>query len=166
MKKRATGAAAWPAIAALAIASAFFAPSIDAADSVKITLPTAVSFAVTNVGNSTVGAPNPSAVSFSALNVLATNVLRISVKADADFTPPSGTAIPASKISWTTASATNGTGSNGTLSTSAYTQLFQSTLTKKSGSVNVTWTLGAPGSGIRAGAHTLILRWKLESVIG
>lgn len=155
----------WSAIAIFAIASAILAPAIEAADSVRITLPAAVSFAVTNVGNSTVGTPNPSAVSFSSLNVLATNVLRISVKADADFTPPSGTAIPASKISWTTSSATNGTGSNGTLSTSTYTQLFQSNLTKKSGSVNVTWTLGAPGTGIRAGSHVLTLRWKLESVL-
>ena len=150
-----------------AVVTVLFAASLGAgvvAESVKITVPTPVSFAVTNVSNSTTGTPNPTTVSFAQLTVTAGHTLRISVKADSDFTPPSGAAIPASKISWVTSSPTNGTGTNGTLSTSVYGQLFQSSANKTSGSIRVTWTLGPPGGGIRSGAHTLTLRWKLESI--
>jgi hypothetical protein len=150
--------------AGLILAIAIVAPLSVFAETVKITIPAAVTFAVTNVSNSTIGTPNPTTVSFSSLSVTAGHTLRISVKADADFTPPSGTAIPASMISWVTSSPTNGTGTNGTLSKTVYGQVFQSTLTKSAGSVSVRWTLAAPGGGIRSGAHTLVLRWKLESI--
>lgn len=133
------------------------------AEDVKITIPAAVGFAVTNVSIATTGSPAAGTVSFTQLNVTGSHVLRISVKADSDFVPPSGSAIPASKLSWTTSSASNGTGNNGTLSTSTYNQLFVSAATKKSGSVNVTWSLAAPGTGIRAGTHLLTVRWKLEA---
>jgi len=136
-----------------------------APDTVKITVPAAVSFAVTNVNVNTVGAPSPTTFSFSQLSVLAGHVLRIGVKADSNFVPPSGASIPASNVSWTTTGASNGTGSSGVLSTSAYSQLFQSTLTKKAGSVDVTWTLSSPGTPLRAGNHVLTVRWKLESII-
>jgi len=134
------------------------------AESVKITVPVAVSFAVPNVTSSAIATPNPTTVSFSALSVTTGQTLRISVKADNDFTPPSGTAIPASNVSWVTSSPTNGTGTNGTLSKTVYGQLFQSAAKKTSGSIRVTWTLAAPGGGIRSGAHSLTLRWKLESI--
>ena len=134
------------------------------AETVKITVPALVSFAVPNVSNNATGTPNPTTVSFSSLSVTSGHTLRISVKADNDFTPPSGTAIPASKVSWVTSSPSNGTGTNGTLSKTVYGQLFQSTVTKTNGSIQVIWTLGAPGVGIRSGAHTLTLRWKLESI--
>jgi hypothetical protein len=134
-----------------------------AAETVSISIPAAVGFAVTNVSNATAGSPASGTVTFSSLNTTGSHVLRISVKADSNFVPPGGTAIPASKVSWTTTGASNGTGSNGVLSTSTYGQLFQSSSGKKSGSVNVSWSLAAPGTGIRAGIHTLTVRWKLES---
>lgn len=136
-----------------------------APDSVRISLPAAVGFAVTNVGVSTTGSPSATSVSFSGLYVPGGRVLRISVKADGDFVPPGGAAIPASKVSWSASGATNGIGSGGVLSTSAYGQLFQSAATKKSGNVNITWTLGAPGIPLRAGNHSVLVRWKLESII-
>ena len=136
-----------------------------AAEDVRITLPAAVGFAVTNVGVATTGNPSATTVSFNQLNVTTGRVLRISIKADSDFIPPGGTAIPASKVSWTASSASNGTGNSGTLSTSAYTQLFQSAATKKTASVNLTWTLAAPGVPLRAGNHALTVRWKLESIV-
>ena len=73
-----------------------------APETVKITVPASVGFAVTNVGASTNGNPAASTVSFSSLNVSGSRVLQISVKADSDFVPPGGPAIPASKVSWTT----------------------------------------------------------------
>ena len=135
-----------------------------ASEDVRIRVPAAIGFAVTNVGVSTTSSPVSDTVSFSSLTVDTGRVLRISVKADSNFVPPSGTAIPASRVSWATSGATNGVGSGGTLSTSAYGQVFQSAATKKSGSVNITWTLAAPGTSIRAGVHTLTVRWKLESI--
>ena len=139
-------------------------PINSAADSVNVAMPTAVGFAVTNVGVSTPGNPATTPVSFSSLNVAGSKVLRISVKADSNFVPPGGTAIPASKVSWTTSGATNGAGSAGVLSTSAYGQLFQSANGKKSGGVNVSWTLAAPGTPVRAGTHSLTIRWKFEAI--
>jgi hypothetical protein len=133
------------------------------ADSAKFTLPAAVSFAVTNVTVSTTGSPSPTPVSFSNA-VLNNKSIRISIRGDGDFVPPSGTAIPASKVTWTTSGAVAGTGSNGTLINNTYTQIFQSNLNALSGSFNITWTLQAPGTGIRAGAHVLTVRWKLDAV--
>lgn len=132
-------------------------------ESTFITLPASLSFAVTNVSANTVGNPNPTPVSFSTAVLNAGKVLRVSVKADSNFVPPSGTAIPASRVSWTTANPVRVTGSNGTLSTSAYGQVFQSTPNKTSGSLNVTWTLAAPGTPLHAGNHTMTMRWKVES---
>ena len=155
----------------LVCAAVFLAVSLgtsalsSAVDDVRITLPAFVSFDVVNVGAPTTGQPIADAVQFNSLTVPAGRVLRISVKADGDFVPPGGPAIPASRVSWTTSGATNGVGSSGVLSTSAYGQLFQSASTRKSGNVNVTWVLAAPGTSVRAGLHRLTIRWKLESIL-
>ena len=94
------------------------------------------------------------------------STLRISIKADSStFTPPSPSLeIPAANVRWTTSNASGGSGANGTVSSSAWGQLFQSALLATSGGVDVTWTLGAPGGGIRAGSHTLTIRYKLEAI--
>jgi len=76
----------------------------------------------------------------------------------------SGVAIPASRVSWTTSNAVNGVGSNGTLSKTLYTQLYQGNDNATSGSVDIAWQLAAPGVPLRSGAHVLTLRWKLESI--
>ena len=146
-------------------AVALLAPTKAGAESVNVSLPASVSFFVANVSASTTGSPDPTAISFDSADLVLGNRLRISVQADAaDFNPPTGTAIPASKVSWTTSGAVGGTGSNGTLSSSSYSQVYQSNPSPSFGSVNVIWELAAPGSGIRAGDHTLTVRWKLESV--
>lgn len=134
------------------------------ADDVRITLPASIAFAVTNVGVATQGTPGTTTVGFSNLDVPNGRVLRISIKADGNFVPPGGTAIPAANVSWTIGSARNGVGSPGTLSTSIYRQLFQSAAGRRNGDVNVSWSLAAPGGSIRAGVHTLTVRWKLESI--
>jgi hypothetical protein len=133
------------------------------AETVKITLPAAISFSVTNVSVNTVGSPSPTTVSFSNGTILPIRGLRISLIALSDFVPPSGPAIPAANVSWTTSGATNGVGSNGVLSTSAYVQLYQGFILNESGGVSVTWTLAAPGTPLVAGNHVLTIRWKLEA---
>jgi hypothetical protein len=151
--------------AALVLLVALAANLSSAVDDVRVTIPAAVAFDVANVSAPTTGSPAAAAVQFNSLTVSSGRVLRISVKADSDFVPPGGPAIPASRVSWTTSGASNGVGSNGVLSTSAYRQLFQNAAAKKSGNVNVTWMLAAPGTSVRAGLHRLTIRWKIEAIV-
>lgn len=153
------------ACAALVLAVALAADLSSAVDDVRITIPVAVTFDVTNVNLPTTGRPIADTVRFNSLSVPVGRVLNISVKADSDFVPPGGPAIPASKVSWTTSGATNGLGSSGVLSTTAYGQLFQSAPTRKNGNVDVTWVLTAPGIPVQAGLHRLTIRWKLEAIV-
>jgi hypothetical protein len=140
------------------------AASAVAQQSVTITLPTTVTFAVGTTGPAT-GSPNPTLVSFSTAVLLPGRVLRISVIADsANFSGPGGTGIPSSGVSWTVSNASGGTGSAGTLSAAGYTQVFQSNVLALSGGFDMTWTLAQIGPGTLAGTHTLTLRWRLESV--
>ena len=139
--------------------------SAAAQETVAIEVPSGVSFLVTDVNTSTGGAPNPSTIRFSNANLSLGNALRVSVQADAAaFTPPSGSSIPPSKVSWTTVGSAGGMGWNGTLTSSSYSQVFQSDPARASGHVDLAWTLAAPGSGIRAGSHQLTIRWKVESI--
>ena len=134
---------------------------------VNVTVPAFVSFAVTNVNVSTTGSPNPFTISFTKADHFNKLAFRISVKAVAgSFTPPAGSSIPASNVSWSIVSAQNGTGYNGTLSSTAYTIVYQSVLEPSRGSVSLTWSLAAPGAGgLRVGDHTLSLSWRLEAVV-
>ena len=151
-------AATWLAVFALASSTG------GAQDTVDVTLPATVGFTITDVTANTVSDDNPTPVSFANGTYGNSLGLAISVKADGDFVPPSGPAIPADYVSWTTASASNGVGHDGTLNTSSYTLLFQGDAGAVSGSVDVNWTLQAPGTPLRAGIHTLTLRWKFEAV--
>lgn len=132
---------------------------------VRVTTPASVSFTVPNVTVATTGSPSAARVSYTFSLVLPTQVLRISVRADtANFTSPMpGTPIPASKLTWTTSNVTNGSGTSDTLSTS-YKTLFQANPLQTSGGADVEWTLEAPGGGIRAGTHTLIVRYRFEAI--
>jgi hypothetical protein len=134
-------------------------------ETVRITVPAAVDFDVDDVAVSHLGANGPSTVSFILAVLNLGRVLRISVKADADLTPPSGPAIPASSLSWQTSNVLGGVGVNGVLSKTSYTQVFQGHPLAVAGRVDLTWTLSAPGTAIRAGTHQVLLRWKVESVI-
>lgn len=139
--------------------------SAGAQETVSIAVPSAVSFSVTDVSSSTPGSPNPTTISFSNAVLLSGKALRVSVQADASaFTPPNGSSIPVSKVSWSTVGAAGGTGWNGTLSATSYTLVFQSDPSPTSGHADLAWTLAAPGSGIRAGVHQLTIRWKVESI--
>jgi hypothetical protein len=137
-------------------------------ESVQVVLPAAVSFTVFDVSVPAAGSPDPTRLEFTAIDLQAGNALRVSVQAEAaNFTPPApgGSPIPASRISWTTSGAQGGAGTSGTLSDSAYGQVFQSSTAASSAQVDVHWTLAAVGGGVRAGWHDLTLRWKLESVV-
>jgi hypothetical protein len=139
--------------------------SAAAQETVNIVVPSAVSFPVTDVTQSTSGGPSPTTISFANANLKPGKALRVSVQADgAAFTPPSGPGIPTSNVSWTMVGAAGGTGWSGTLGSSSYALVFQSDPARTSGHVDLAWTLAPPGSGIRAGTHQLTIRWKLESI--
>ena len=133
-------------------------------ETVDITVPSTVTFIITNVAASSGGVPNPTTISFSNAQLLPGRALRISVKADsATFTPPGGAAIPVSNISWT-CNGVNGTGFAGTVTSAGYTQVYQSDADPSSGSCSIAWSIAAPGASILAGYHLLDLRWMFESV--
>lgn len=133
-----------------------------------MTIPASVSFSVTDVTIATGGTPSPATASFEDAVLASGDALRMSIQADAtNFTRPveAGGYIPASNLSWTINGATNGQGFAGTLSATAYTEVYESNPDATSGSVNLVWSLAAPGGGVRAGAHMLTATWKIESVV-
>ena len=134
-----------------------------------VTTPSSVSFSVINVNNATTGSPNPVTVSYNTAILVTGQRLRFSVQADTTTFagPGAGATIPASNVSWTTSNAVGGTGSNGTLSGSTFVLVYQSAaygVVPIAGSVNLAFTLAAPGSSIRAGVHSLTMRWKIEAI--
>ena len=153
---------------ALAAAALFTARQLQA-QTVIVTVPAGASFNVNDVSASTTGTPDPVTVSYSTPSLfLSSQKLKISVQAaSTTFVGPGATHIPASAVSWTT-TASNGTPSNGTLSSAAYGEVYRSpaNLTVLStGSASVRWTLGPiVAAGLRSGTHTLTVRWKFEAI--
>ena len=134
------------------------------ADLVLISIPDTLAFNVTDVSQATMGAPNPFVLSFTGLAIPGVDKFYISVKANAaNFTPPSGTAIPASNVSWTASASVGGAGFSGTLSSTSWNAIYQSNLLATLGHVNIVWQLAPPPSGIRAGNHTLVITYKLAA---
>jgi hypothetical protein len=136
-------------------------------DQARVTVPTGVTFTVADVSSSTTS----SAASVSVANIVlasATKQLRISLQAEAaSFTPPAAGAATwgAGDVSWNAASWTNGSGAAGTLSNSAFTPV--STCTADSATCSTAglqFTLGANALVKRSGNHTLVVRWKFESI--
>jgi len=134
-------------------------------ETVDITLPANVSFEVVDVNEDT----DADSVNLSYINarLRMSNYLAISIKANtANFARPAnaGESIAASSVSWTTSNAQGGSGVNGTLSSVIYNLVYESTSYPEDGSLLINFKLAAPGSGIRAGEHTLICTWKIESL--
>jgi len=151
----------------MALAMGAFAGAAAAQETVKITLPSSVAFSVPNMSNTVAGTPNPTTLRYQQAILLPGHALRVSVRADTStFTPPNGTTkIPASNVSWTTSNPTRATGSYGTLSSTAYTMVFQGQTNANNGTIDVTWKLAPLPSGVHAGAHTITMRWKLEAIV-
>jgi len=136
-------------------------------DQARVTVPTGVSFTVSDITSSTVASPATVTVSNIVL-ATASKQLRMSLQAEAAaFTPPVGGAASwaASDVTWAAASWTNASGAAGTLSNSAYNAVATCTADVSSCSTSgLTFTLAANTSVKRSGNHTLVVRWKLESI--
>jgi hypothetical protein len=141
------------------------AVSTAAQESVTIVLPTTVTFSVPDVSSATPADLDPVTVQFSGAVLNPSRVLRISVIADSStLAGPGGSIIPVSAVSWTVSGAAGGSGTPGTLSSSSYSRVFQSTQTVGSGSFDLSFTLAPVPGTLRAGNHTVRVRWKLESI--
>jgi hypothetical protein len=132
-----------------------------------VTVPSGVTFNVTNVGQST----DATAASVTVANIVlatATKQLRVSIQGNASsFTPPvvGATTWDADDVSWNAATWTNATGASGTLSSSSYTAV--ATCTADSASCSTTglvFTLGANTGVRRAGNHVLTVTWRFEAI--
>ena len=133
-------------------------------ESVRITAPPVLTFDVADVDVVTYGSGGVFTVSFDQAVLRSGRGLRISVLGQ-DLTPPSGPAIQAASLSWTTSGAANGVGVNGTLSKSQYRTVFEGLPGMTSGRVDLTWTLDLGNRNVRAGTHTGQLRWRIETFI-
>ncbi len=152
--------------AAALIVCATARPAVAQGKTVSVTIPMGVNFLVPNVAASSTGSPSPMRISFSSpIGFKKSDHFNVSVRADAaTFAGPGTTRIPATKVSWTAATS-SGTATNGTLSSTAYSQVYASPNNPSSGSVDLTWTLGAiSAAGLRAGTHTLTVRWRVEAL--
>ena len=128
-----------------------------AADSVDITLPSAVSFNVTDVNQNSASIPNPTPFSYSNFTG---SYITISIIANApNFTRPveDGGFIPASKVF---CRADQGVFDGDYLSSTYYIYVF---MYDEPGDYNFFFTLDPPGTAVRGGAHTLTATWKVES---
>lgn len=134
-------------------------------ESVRLRVPTLVHFDVVNVSQMTPATGGPTRIEFDDGVITPGRVVRISVKADGDLVPASGSPVDVSAISWTTSGAISGAGLSGALSKTTFTPVFEGTLLATSGRVDVVWTLLSRGPELRAGPLQVTLRWKVESVI-
>jgi len=149
-------------LAALVLVFAW--PTAARSQTATVTMPAGVSFSVPNVSQTVTGSPGPFRITFTTKNVPGNNNFYVSVKADTvNFAGPGTTFIPASKVSWTATPIGGGTGSPGTLSSAAFSQVYVNG-NNKSGAIDITWTLASiAAAGLRAGTHTLTVRYRLEA---
>jgi hypothetical protein len=136
-------------------------------DQARVTVPAGVTFTVADITSNTPAA----AVSVTVSNIVlasAAKQLRISLQAEAAaFTPPIGGAATwaAGDVSWAAAAWANASGTAGTLSSAAYNPVATCTADAASCSTaGLTFTLAANAAVKRSGSHTMVVRWKFESI--
>jgi hypothetical protein len=137
------------------------------ADQARVTVPAGVTFTVDDVTSATTS----NTASVTVTNIVlasAAKQLRISLQANAaSFTPPVALAATwaAGDVSWNAAAWTNAVGAAGTLSNVAYTPVATCTADAASCStVALQFSLAANAAVKRSGNHTLVVRWKFESI--
>ncbi len=133
----------------------------------RVTVPSAITFTVTNIGATTAASAATITLDQIVLGT-ATKQLRLSVQANAaSFTPPvaGATTWSASDVIWNTAAWTNATGSSGTLSSGSYTEVATCQADAVSCSTTaLVFTLASRTTVQRSGTHTLVVTWKVESI--
>ena len=131
-----------------------------------VTVPSGVTFNVTDINASTASSTQSVSVSGIVLGT-ATKQLKISLQANAaTFTQPSGTATwNASAVTWNAPTWTNATGASGTLSNATYNAVATCTADVTTCSTTaLVLTLASNTSIVRSGNYTLTVTWKFESI--
>lgn len=164
-----TCAPAWLTVPAAVLAIGLAAPITGAAqggfqESVRIDLPPSVTFYLTNLAVPT-DAAQPTVIRFDRVLIRLGRALAISVRAeDRRFAAPFGPQIPIDSVSWRATNALNGRGFNGTLGRN-WEEVFEGNpIPLLPGGVTLTWTMAPPPPGLAAGAHTVLIRWRLRVV--
>lgn len=134
----------------------------------QVTVPTGVTFNVTDV-NADTAATGASVTVDSIVLATATKQLKISLQAGAaSFTPSvvGATTWSAADVTWAAATFSNsGVGASGTLSNSAYTEVATCAADAASCSTtDLVFSLAAKNTVKRSGNHTLSMTWKFESI--
>ncbi len=141
------------------------AVTANVAEQCTINLPATATFTVNDVTAATTTTVN---VDLSNIILTDGHSLHLSLEAaNASFTPPSGGSVTwdASDISWGVNSWTNGTGQAGSLSNASFIPVvFSSNNASELANATLQLTLAAKPTVNRAGAHTLSVTWKVESV--
>ncbi len=135
-------------------------------ETLRITAPAMLTFDVPDVTQGTSATGGTFRVSFDQAVLRSGRAVRISVRAESDLaTPGGGPRIQAASFSWTTSGVANGVGLNGTLSRNQYRTVFEGMPGATSGAVDLTWSLDLAGRNVRAGTHTGLLRWRIETFV-
>ena len=152
-------------VAAIVLVGPAWVGEAQVVESVRMTAPPLLTFDVSDVDVITYANGGTFTVAFDQAVLRQGRGVRISVRAEADLTPPAGAPITVASLSWTTSGTMNGVGINGTLSKSQYRTVFESTPGAASGRVDITWSLDLGNRNVRAGTHTGQLRWRVETFI-
>jgi hypothetical protein len=162
----AAGAAAQTSIA-LPDSSSTTTLTATVSEQARVTVPSGVTFNVTDLSAST-AASAASVTVDSIVLATATKQVKVSLQGNAaSFTPPvvGATTWSASDVTWNAATWTNATGSSGTLSSSAYNTVATCDADAATCSTTgLVFTLGAKSTVKRSGDHTLVITWKFESI--
>ena len=141
------------------------AVTVNLSESARVTIPSSAVFNVSNVATATTSG-NLTVSLQDLFRKSSTTGVAISLRATAlNFTAPQNGAVTwsASDVSWATASWTGGTASAGTLSNASFNRVVTCTTTGCSTNT-FTLQLAAKQTVNRAGAHTLVVIWKIETL--
>ena len=139
--------------------------TVNIMEQVTVTIPSSALFTVSNINAQTPSMPLTVSAGEMMRNSSSTG-MRLSLRANTSlFTPPQPSAPTwaASDVTWSAATWTGATGSAGTLSSAAFTTVATCG-TDGCSTTGLVLTLGAKPTVTRAGAHTLVVTWKIESL--
>lgn len=141
--------------------------SVTVSEQARVVVPAGISFNVTNVG--AVTAANAATVTVDQIVMAsATKQLRLSIKADAaSFTAPAAgeTTWAAGDVSWAAAIWTAASGVGGTMSASTFNPVATCDPSATGCSTSsLVFSLASKPDVRRSGTHTLVVRWKVESI--
>ena len=141
-------------------------------EGMTITVPSLIDFgsiAIDGTNKSIPATTVPQTVTLTGVSLLSGKKLKISLEAGAaSFTDGVGPVFAAADVSWNASTWTQGAGTLGTLTNTAFTQVAASNA-NPAGTItttNLLFTLGVhdfAANAVQAGPQTLLVTWKVES---